>query len=69
MVGVPVKVIAAPVQLGFAPEVTAMLIVGATVELTDTVIAFEVAVVGLAQAALEVNTQVITSPSAGELKV
>ena len=61
MVGVAVKVTLVPVQI-VLPGFAAMLTDGATVPVTIIVIAFDVAVVGLAQASDEVITTVITSP-------
>ena len=60
-VGVAVKVTVVPEQMepdGFALMLTA----GTTVELTTMVIELEVAVVGLAQDALDVRMQVMISP-------
>jgi hypothetical protein len=61
LVGVAVNVTLCPEQIapeGFAP----MLTLGVTEVFTVIVIAFEVAVAGLAQSELEVITQVIISP-------
>ena len=66
MVGVAVKVTLVPVQI-VLPGFAAMLTDGATVPVTTIVIAFEVAVAGLAQASDEVMTTVITSPFASVL--
>lgn len=62
--GVAVNVIAFPAQVGFEPEVMAMLTEGVTDGVTVMVIPEEVTVEGLAHASLEVILQVITSPSA-----
>ena len=61
MVGVAVKVTLVPVQ-NVLPGFAAMLTDGATMPVTIIVIAFDVAVVGLAQASDEVITTVTTSP-------
>ncbi len=60
MVGVAVKVTLVPVQIvvALAPMVTD----GVTVEVAVIVIAFDVAVVGLAQSSDDVITTVTTSP-------
>jgi hypothetical protein len=68
-VGVAVKVTDAPVQVGLAPEVIAMATAGATDELTVTVMGLEVAVLGLAQEELEVNTAVTMLLLAREVEV
>ena len=60
--GVAVKVTDAPAALGLEPDVIAMTTDGVTVALTVAVSPALVAVVGLAQARLEVNTQVTTWP-------
>lgn len=60
MVGVAVKVTAVPEQMVVAEAATATD--GVTAELTVMVTAFEVALVGEAQLAVLVITQVITSP-------
>ena len=60
MVGVAVNVADSPEQMLPLGD-DWMETVGATAELTLTVIAFEVAVVGLAHGELEVSTTVITS--------
>jgi hypothetical protein len=59
-VGVAVNVTLDAGQIGFA-EADIFTLAG-KVGLTIILIAFEVAVVGTAQAELEVNTQVMTSP-------
>ena len=61
MVGVAVNVTFDPVQIVF-PGFALILTDGATVPVTTIVIAFDVAVVGLAQASDDVITTVITSP-------
>jgi hypothetical protein len=58
LVGVAVKVIEAPEQVGLLPDVTAIATEGTRVEFTDIVIGELVAVVGLAQVAVEVIIQV-----------
>ena len=60
-VGVAVNVAVVPEQIVF-PGLAAMLTDGVTDPDTDIVIAFDVAVVGLAQASDEVITTVTTSP-------
>jgi hypothetical protein len=62
LVGVAVKVNELPEHVGFDPDVRAMDTEGVTFAFTVTVIAFDVAVVGLAQASLDVITQVTTCP-------
>ena len=62
MVGVAVNVTELFVQLGFAPLVIAILTAGVTDPLTVIVIELDVAVVGDAQVALEVMTQVTICP-------
>jgi hypothetical protein len=65
---VAVNVTDCPAQI--APDGFALMLTdGVTEEFTVIVIALDVAVVGLAQEALEVITQVITSPSTRELVV
>ena len=66
MVGVAVKVTLVPVQI-VLPGSAAILTDGATVPVTTMVIAFEVAVVGFAQASDDVITTVTTSPFAKAL--
>ena len=63
LVGVAVKVTFVPVQI-VLPGVAAMLTDGATLPVTAMVIAFAVAVVGLAHASDDVITTVTTSPLA-----
>lgn len=58
MVGTAVKVSELPLQVGLEPEVNEMDTAGVTTAVTVTEIELEVAVVGLAQAALEVSTHV-----------
>jgi hypothetical protein len=53
-----VKVSELPLQVGLEPEVNEMDTAGVTTAVTVTEIELEVAVVGLAQAALEVSTHV-----------
>ena len=62
LVGVAVNVTELLVQLGFAPLVIAILTAGVTELLTVIVIELDVAVVGDAQVALEVITQVTACP-------
>ena len=66
MVGVAVKVTLVPAQI-VLPGFAAMLTDGATEPVTIIVIAFDVAVVGLAQASEEVMATVTTSPFAKAL--
>ena len=66
MVGVAVKVTLVPAQI-VLPGLAAMLTEGATAPVITIVIAFDVAVVGLAQASDDVITTVITSPFAKAL--
>ena len=63
MVGVAVKVTEVPEQTGFADA--AMETLTGRFGLTVIVIEFDVAGLPVAQVALEVNTQVITSPLTG----
>jgi hypothetical protein len=58
LVGVAVKVTADPAQVGLVPAVNAMLTEGTNTGFTVMVMPALVAVVGLAQVALEVRTQV-----------
>lgn len=58
MVGVAVNVTDEPAQLGLLPEVIAIDTAGVSVVATVIVIAFDVAVAGDTQFALEVSTQV-----------
>ena len=60
-VGVAVNVTLVPAQIVF-PGLATMLTDGTTVAVTTIVMAFDVAVVGLAQASEDVITQVTTSP-------
>ena len=69
MVGVGVKVIEAPEQVGLLPEVNAMETAGTNVEFTAMFIAVLVAVVGLAQVAVEVIIQVTFCPLVREVVV
>ena len=62
MVGVAVNVFEEPVHEGLVPDVSAIETEGTIAVLIDIVILLEVAVSGLAQFALEVNTQVTTWP-------
>ena len=59
-----VKVCVEPGQSGFDPAVIAIVTLGVTDVVMTIVIAFEVAVVGLAHKELEVITQVIIDPVA-----
>ena len=63
MVGVAVKVTEVPAQTGFAD--TAMETLTGRFGLTVMVIVFDVAGLPVIQVALEVSTQVITSPLTG----
>jgi len=63
LVGVAVKVTEVPAQTGFADA--AMETLTGRFGLTVMVIVFEVAGLPVAQVALEVSTQVITSPLTG----
>ena len=63
MVGVAVKVTEVPAQTGFAEG--AIITLTGRFGLTVMVIVFEVAGLPVAQVALEVSTQVITSPLTG----
>ena len=63
MFGVAVKVTEVPAQTGFADA--AMVTLTGSFGLTVMVIVFEVAGLPVAQVALEVSTQVITSPLTG----
>jgi hypothetical protein len=56
-----VKVTLVPAQMVLSASLELMVMVGVTKVLTVFVIPVEVAVVGLAQVAFEVNTQVTTS--------
>jgi hypothetical protein len=58
LVGVAVNVSELPLQLGLEPAVCAIDTAGVTLVVTDIKIEFDVAVVGLAQAALDVITHV-----------
>ena len=60
LVGVAVKVNALPAQDGLVPVVRAIETEGTTLAVMLIVIAFDVAVVGLAQGELDVITQVTT---------
>jgi hypothetical protein len=62
LVGVAVNVTADPAQVGLVPAVNAMLTEGTSTGFTVMVMPALVAVVGLAQVALEVSTQVTTWP-------
>jgi hypothetical protein len=62
LVGVAVKVTADPAQVGLVPAVNAMLTEGTNTGFTVMVMPALVAVVGLAQVALDVSTQVTTWP-------
>jgi hypothetical protein len=68
LVGVAVKVTEAPEQI-VVPEPLAILTAGTTTGLTVMVTVLEVAVVGLAQAALDVSTQVTASELARVVEV
>lgn len=67
MTGVGVNVTEVPLQMVVAPA--AMLTEGTTTELTVIVMAFDVAVAGVAQVAVDVITQVITFPFASVVLV
>ena len=62
LVGVAVKVIEEPAHVGLLPAVIAIETAGTKVAFNVIVIPPLIAVVGLAQVALEVSTQVIMSP-------
>ena len=62
MTGVAVKVAEAPAHMGFVPIVRAILTDGVTTGFTVMVTPLLVAVVGFAQTALEVSTQVTICP-------
>ena len=62
MVGVAVNVSDEPAQVGFVPEVNAIDTAGTSNGFTVIVIPVLVAVVGLAQVAFDVNTQVTICP-------
>ena len=62
MVGVAVNVTEDPVQVGFVPDVIAIDTAGTRTGFTVMVIPVLVAVVGLAQVAFDVSTQVTTCP-------
>ena len=62
MIGVAVNVIEEPAHEGFDPDVNAILTDGVTTVFIVIVMPLDVAVAGLAQAALEVITQVTTCP-------
>ena len=57
-----VNVRAAPAHAGFEPPVSAMLTDGVTFGFMDIVIAFDVAVTGVAQLKLDVILQVMICP-------
>ena len=61
-VGTAVKVADAPTHIGLVPVVNAIATEGARIGFTVIVMPLLVAVVGLAQVALEVSTQVTTWP-------
>jgi hypothetical protein len=61
-VGVAVNVTDEPAHVGLFPEVIAIETAGTKTGLTVIVIPFDVAVVGLAQVAVDVITQVTTCP-------
>lgn len=65
LVGVAVSVTGWPMQVGFEPEVTAMVTEGALLLVILIVTALDVAVAGLAHDEFEVISTVITSPLAG----
>jgi hypothetical protein len=69
LVGVAVKVTADPAQVGLVPAVNAMLTEGTNTGFTVMVMPALVAVVGLAQVAFEVSTQVTTWPFVSALVV
>jgi hypothetical protein len=62
LVGVAVNVTADPAQVGFVPAVNAMLTEGTNTGFTVMVMPALVAVVGLAQVALDVRMHVTTWP-------
>ena len=64
MVGVAVKVTEAPLALGLVPLVIAMATAGVTAALNEIMMLLLVAVGVLAQARLEVSTQLTTSLAA-----
>ena len=68
-VAAAVNVRACPVQVGFEPELMLIETNGVSVPVIVIVIPFEVDVAGLAQAKLDVMTQVTTSPFPNELVV
>lgn len=69
MVGVAVKVAAIPEHIGLVPAVNAMETDGVKLAATTIVIAFDVAVTGLAQARFEVITHVTICPLVNVLVV
>jgi hypothetical protein len=69
LLGVAVNVRAAPAHAGFEPPVSAMLTDGVTFGFMDIVIAFDVAVTGLAQLKLDVMVQVMICPFVNVLVV
>jgi hypothetical protein len=69
LVGVAVNVKADPEQLGLDPEVIATATEGVTIAFLLIVIELEVAVADVAQAALDVNTQLTMSPFANAVLV
>jgi hypothetical protein len=62
LLGVAVNVRAAPAHAGFEPPVSAMLTDGVTFGFMVIVIAFDVAVTGVAQLKLEVIVHVMICP-------
>jgi hypothetical protein len=62
LVGVAVKVAEEPAHIGLVPEVSAIATEGTSTGFTVMVMPALVAVVGLAQVALEVSIQVTTWP-------
>ena len=68
-VGVAVNVADAPAHIGFVPLVWDIVIAGVTGGFTVIVITFACAVIGLAQAALDVITHVTTWPLVNEVVV
>ena len=69
LVGVAVNVAEEPAHIGLVPEVCAIATDGVTFAFTVTATAFEVAVVGVAQFALEVITQVTDCPLVSDVVV
>jgi hypothetical protein len=62
LLGVAVNVRAAPAHAGFEPPVSAMLTDGVMIGFMVIVIAFDVAVTGVAQLKLDVIVQVMICP-------